>query len=33
MGMIAALIGVVLLVTAATGSCLLYRLVGVHTSK
>jgi uncharacterized membrane protein YeaQ/YmgE (transglycosylase-associated protein family) len=33
LGIIAALIGAVLLFTAATGSCLLYRLVGVDTSK
>jgi ABC-type uncharacterized transport system permease subunit len=33
LGIVAALIGAVLLFTAATGSCLLYRLVGIDTSK
>jgi ABC-type uncharacterized transport system permease subunit len=33
LGIVAALIGAVLLFTAATGSCLLYRLVGIGTSK
>jgi ABC-type uncharacterized transport system permease subunit len=33
LGIVAALIGVVLLFTATTGSCLLYRLVGIDTSK
>jgi hypothetical protein len=33
LGIIAAIIGVVLLFTAATGSCLLYRLIGVNTDK
>jgi hypothetical protein len=33
LGIVAAVIGVVLLFTAATGSCLLYRLVGVDTSR
>jgi len=33
LGIVAAVIGAVLLFTAATGSCLLYRLVGVDTSK
>jgi hypothetical protein len=33
LGIVSALIGAVLLFTAATGSCLLYKLVGVDTSK
>jgi len=33
LGIVAALIGAVLLFTAGTGSCLLYRLVGIDTSK
>ena len=33
LGIAAALIGAVLLFTAATGSCLVYRLVGIETSK
>jgi hypothetical protein len=33
LGIVAALIGAVLLFTAATGSCLLYKLVGVDTAK
>lgn len=33
LGIVAALVGAVLLFTAATGSCLLYRLVGVDTAK
>jgi len=33
LGIVAAVIGAVLLFTAATGSCLLYRLVGIDTSK
>lgn len=33
LGIVAALIGVVLLFTAATGSCLLYRLFGMDTAK
>ena len=33
LGILSAFIGAVLLFTAATGSCLLYRLVGVNTAK
>ena len=33
LGILAAVIGAVLLFTAATGSCLLYRLVGINTAK
>jgi hypothetical protein len=33
LGIVAALIGAVLLFTAVTGSCLLYRLVCIDTSK
>jgi Inner membrane protein YgaP-like, transmembrane domain len=33
LGILSALIGAVLLFTAATGSCLLYRLVGANTAK
>jgi len=33
LGILSALIGAVLLFTAATGSCLLYKLVGVDTAK
>ena len=33
LGILAALIGAVALFTAATGSCLLYKLVGVNTAK
>ena len=33
LGIVAALIGAVLLFTAATGSCLLYRPFGIDTSK
>jgi len=33
LGIIAALIGAVLLFTAATGSCLLYRLFNINTAK
>jgi hypothetical protein len=33
LGIIAAVIGAVLLVTAATGMCPLYRLLHIHTSK
>ena len=33
LGILFGLVGGVLLFTAATGSCLLYRLVGVNTSK
>jgi hypothetical protein len=33
LGILAAVIGAVLLFTAATGSCLLYRLVGLNTAK
>lgn len=32
-GILSALIGAVLLFTAATGSCLLYKLAGVNTAK
>jgi len=33
LGIVAAAVGVILLFTAATGSCLLYRAVGIDTSK
>ena len=33
LGIVAVVIAAVLLFTAATGSCLLYRLVGIDTSK
>jgi hypothetical protein len=33
LGIVFGLVGAVLLFTAATGSCLLYRLVGVNTSR
>ena len=33
LGIVAAVIGAVLLFTAATGSCLLYRLFGINTAK
>jgi uncharacterized membrane protein len=33
LGILSALVGAVLLFTAATGSCLLYRLVGINTAK
>jgi len=33
LGILSALVGAVLLFTAATGSCLLYKLVGVDTAK
>ena len=33
LGIVAALMGAVLLFTAATGSCLLYRPLGIDTSK
>ena len=33
LGILSALVGAVLLFTAATGSCLLYRLVGISTAK
>ena len=33
LGIAAAAVGVILLFTAATGSCLLYRAVGIDTSK
>ncbi len=33
LGIVAAAAGVILLFTAATGSCLLYRAVGIDTSK
>jgi hypothetical protein len=33
LGILSGLIGAVLLFTAATGSCLLYRLVGLNTAK
>lgn len=33
LGILSAVIGAVLLFTAATGSCLIYRLVGVDTAK
>ena len=33
LGILSAFIGAVLLFTAATGSCLLYRLVGVNTAE
>ncbi len=33
LGIVFAVIGVVLLFTAATGTCLLYRLFGVNTAK
>jgi len=33
LGILSALVGAVLLFTAATGSCLLYRLVGTNTAK
>jgi uncharacterized membrane protein HdeD (DUF308 family) len=33
LGIVAVVVGAVLLFTAATGSCLLYRLVGIDTSK
>ena len=32
-GIVAAAVGAILLFTAATGSCLLYRAVGIDTSK
>ena len=32
-GILSGLVGAVLLLTAASGSCLLYRLVGVNTAK
>ena len=33
LGIVAAAVGAILLFTAATGSCLLYRAVGIDTSK
>jgi hypothetical protein len=33
LGILSALVGAILLFTAATGSCLLYRLVGLKTAK
>ena len=33
LGIVAAALGAILLLTAATGSCLLYRAVGIDTSK
>ena len=33
LGIVAAAVGAILLLTAATGSCLLYRAVGIDTSK
>jgi uncharacterized membrane protein len=33
LGIVAAVVGVILLFTAATGSCLLYRAVGIDTSR
>lgn len=33
LGIVAAVVGAVLLFTAATGSCLIYRLFGIDTSK
>jgi Protein of unknown function (DUF2892) len=33
LGIVAAVIGAVLLFTAATGSCLFYRLFGINTAK
>jgi hypothetical protein len=33
LGIVAAAVGVILLFTAATGSCLLYRAVGIDTSR
>jgi uncharacterized membrane protein len=33
LGILSALVGAVLLFTAATGSCLLYRLVGINMAK
>jgi hypothetical protein len=33
LGIVAAAVGAILLFTAATGSCLLYRAIGIDTSK